>query len=173
MAEKFQVVNDPRSQVSAADLKAQYQATETAIHELSQLDVALNRLDVMRSQVNALQAAVKGTADEQPVKAAADQLGRQIDRVEGKITSNPQAQESTLRRPLAVREYALGLQRRLEDSDQAPTRAALDELELVGGAYQEALKAFNDLLTTDVAGFNSAMSARKLPGLVSGQALQP
>ena len=173
MAEKFQVVNDPRSQVSAADLKAQYQATETAIHELSQLDVALNRLDAMRSQVNALQAAVKGTADEQPVKAAADQLGRQIDRVEGMITSNPQAQESTLRKPLAVREYALGLQRRLEDSDQAPTRAALNELELVGGAYQEALKAFNDLLTTDVAGFNSAMSARKLPGLVSGQALQP
>lgn len=173
MTEKFQVVNDPRSHVSAADLQAQYDAAETAIHELSQLDTALNRLDAMKSQLTALQQAVKGTPDEQSVKTAADQLQKQMNAVQEKITSNPEAEESTLRKPLAVREYVGGMHRFLEDSDQAPIQAVVDEQQRVKADYTAAVEAFNNFVTTEVASFNSAMSSKKLPGLVAGEPLQP
>lgn len=171
--EKFEVVNDPRSHVSAADLQAQYDAAERAIHQLSQLDAALNRLDAIKSQLNALQQAVKGTPDEQPVKTAGDQLRKQMDAVEEKITSNPEAQESTLRKALAVREYVGGMNRLLEDSDQAPTPAVLEEQERVKKDYTDAVQAFNNFISSEVAAFNSAMNSRKLPGVIAGEPVQP
>ena len=173
MTEKFQVVNDPRSHVSAADLQAQYEAAEAAIHELSQLDTALNRLDAMRSQVNALQQAVKGTPDEQQVKTAAELIDKEMRTVQEKITSNPEAQESTLRKPLAVREYVGGLHRLLEDSDQAPIKAALDEQQRLDKDYKEAIESFNHFLTTAATSFNETMSQRKLPGVIVGGAIEP
>src|SRR5581483_2901806 len=123
MTQKIEVINDPRVHILPADLQAQYDAAQSAVHELSQLDTALNRLDAIRAQVKALQQAVKGTADEQPVKVAGDQLEKQLTAVQEKITSNPQAAESTLRKPLAVREYVFSFQQLVEDSDQAPTKA--------------------------------------------------
>lgn len=173
MTEKFQVINDPRSHVPGAELQAQYQAAESALHKLSQLDVALNRLDGMRAQVKALQQVVKGTPDEQPVKAAADQFEKQIDVVEGKITSHPEAQESILRKPLGIREYVSGLRRLFEGSDQAPTQAALDEQRRVETDYKKAIEAFNDFLGTAVTSFNNAMAQRKVPGVLVGEPVQP
>jgi hypothetical protein len=159
--------------VSPADLQAQYEASQSVIHELSQLDTALNRLDAVRAQVKALQLAVKGTPEEQPVKAAADALDKQITAVQDKITSNPQAAESTLRKKIAVREYMHGLQQLLEDSDQAPSNAVLTEKQQVDTDYKAAIEAFNAFVTTDTATFNAAMSARKLPGVVAGERVQP
>jgi hypothetical protein len=173
MTEKFRVINDPRSHVSTADLEAQYDAAQAAIHELSQLDTALNRLDAMRSQVNALEQAVKGTADEQAVKTAADQFEKLMDAVREKITSNPEAAEATLRKPLAVREYAGGLHRIFEDSDQAPTQAALDEQRRVAADCKTAIDSFNGFLNTEVTAFNESMAQRKLPGVIVGEPLQP
>jgi photosystem II stability/assembly factor-like uncharacterized protein len=173
MSQKFEVVNDPRSKVSAADLQAQYDAAQSAVREFSQLDIALNRLDAVRAQVKALQLAVKGTADEPPVKAAADALDKRITAVQEKITSNPQAAESSLRKPIAVREYLRAMHGLLEDSDQTPSKAVLAEKQTVDNDYKAGLEAFNDFLTTDVAAFNSAMSARKMPGVVAGEQLQP
>jgi hypothetical protein len=173
LTQKFQVVNDPRSHVSAADLQAQYDMAQSAIHELSQLDTALNRLDAMRAQVNALQQAVKGTPDEQAVKNAADAFFKQLNGVQEKITSNPQAEESTLRKPLALREYVGGLNRLLEDSDQAPTKAVLEEKQRVDADYNAALQAFNTFESSAVTAFNQAMSERKLPAIVSGGTIEP
>jgi len=173
MTEKFRVVNDPRSHVSTADLEAQYNAEQAAIHELSELDTALNRLDAMRSQVNALEQAVKGTADEQAVKTAADQFEKQMDAVREKITSNPEAAEATLRKPLGVREYTGGLHRIFEDSDQAPTQAALDEQRRVDADYKTAIDSFDGFLNTDVTSFNEVMGQRKLPGVIVGGRLEP
>ena len=173
MSQKFDVVNDPRSKLSQADLQAQYDAAQSVLHQLSQLNTALNRLDAMRAQVKALQLAVKGTPDEQPVKTAADQFGKQLNAVQEKITSNPQAAESTLRKPLAVHEYVHGVMNLLEDSDQAPNKAALDEKQRVDADYKTALDAYNQFVSSDVAAFNSAMSAKKLPGVVAGEPVQP
>jgi hypothetical protein len=127
----------------------------------------------MRSQVNALEQAVKGTADEQAVKTAADQFEKQMDAVREKITSNPEAAEATLRKPLGVREYTGGLHRIFEDSDQAPTQAALDEQRRVDADYKTAIDSFDGFLNTDVTSFNEVMGQRKLPGVIVGGPLEP
>ncbi|HVA58111.1 MAG TPA: hypothetical protein VNF92_09495 [Gemmatimonadaceae bacterium] len=172
-SQKFEVVNDPRSHVAQADLQAQYAFTGSLMHDLSQLDVVLNRLDGMRAQAAALDGAVKGTPNAEPVDAAVRTLDDAMNAVEANITSNPQAIESTVRVPDRIREHLSALEAIAEGSDQAPTQAQRDQMTMLDPEYHAALQGFNDFLTGAFAAFNKAMAARGLAGLAGGEAVQP
>jgi len=172
-SQKFEVVNDPRSHVPLADLQAEYAFTAGLMHDVSQLDVALNRLDGMRAQAKALEVAVKDTPNEKPVADAVKTLDKEIKAVEATITSNPQAIESTIRIPDKIRENLFMLEGSAEGSDQAPTEAQLVQKQRLDPIYDAALQGFNEFLKTGVATFNKTMQQLKLTGLVGGEPLQP
>jgi len=171
-SQTFQVASDPRSHAAPADMQAQYAFTASLMHRLSQLDVALNRLDGMRAQATALASAVKGTPNEQPVVDAVKALEARMDSVEANITSNPQAIESSVRVPDRIREHLSALDGIAEGSDQAPTEAQLAQQALLEPEYQAAVQGFNDFLTGRLAAFNQAMARLGLTGLVAGGPLQ-
>ncbi len=172
-SEKIQVVNDPRSHGDQASIEARYQLAEAVLHQISQLDVALNRLDAINAQVKALAVVAKDTPDEQPLKDASDKLTKQIKQVQAEITSNAGAGESGLRSPAKVREKLFGLTWALQGSDQAPTAAMQENKQRLDSEYRAALEKFNQLLQTDVPAFNTAMSQHKLTGVVIGEPIQP
>jgi hypothetical protein len=154
-------------------MTAQYEFSAALMHEMSQLDAALNRLDAMRAQAGALRAAVKGTPNAGAVDAAVARLEAAVDSVEAKITSNPQAIESTVRYPDMIREHLQLLMGGVEGSDQAPTAAQVEQKAVLDPEYRAALAAFNGLLTGEAATFNRGMSQRGLTGVVAGETLQP
>lgn len=170
-SQKVEVVNDPRSHADQASMEARYQLTQAVLHELSQLDVALNRMDAITAQMKALQLVAKDTPDEQAVKTASTTLEKQMKDVQAQITSDPGAAESTLRAPDKVREHLFALDQILEGSDDAPTPAVLELKQDLDSQYQAALQRFNQFLQTDVAAFNAAMSQHKLTGVVTGDAI--
>ena len=171
--EKLQVVNDPRSHATQADMQGRYDLAQSVLHQISQLDVALNRLDAINAQVKALAVVAKGTPDEKPVKDASDKLAKEIKAVEGEITSNPGAGESTLRAPGKVREHLFALDQILEGADEAPTPAMLEFQQRLDPQYQAAIQKFNQFLQTDLPAFNAAMAEHKLTGVVVGEPVQP
>lgn len=173
IAQKLAVVNDPRSHAGPAAMEALYQTTESVLHELSQLDVALNRLDAIRAQLGALQVVARSTPDEAAVKAAVEKFEQQMKAVQGQITSNPGAAESILRAPDKIREHLLVLDGTLEGAGDAPTPAILQQKQLLDPEYQAAIRDFNHFLETDVAAFNRTMSEHRLTGVVTGESLQP
>lgn len=172
-SQSFTVVNDPASHASQQDMQATYQTAEAALHELSQLDVALNRLHAIDEQLKALQVAVKGSPDEHAVKSAADSLTKASETLEAKITSNPGADESELRVPDQIHEEVARLGYMLQGEDEAPTAAILQQKALLDPKYRAAIQAYDDFLTSDVASFNQAMTARHLTGVVAGATLTP
>lgn len=172
-SQTFEVVNDPRSHAAPADMQAQYAFTSGIVRQMSQLDVALNRLDAMRAQGAALQAAVKGTANATAVAAAVATLDAAMDSVKARITSDPQAIESTVRYPDMIREHLQLLQGGVEGSDQAPTAAQVEQQQVLEPEYRAALTGFNNFLTGRLAAFNAAMTQRGLTGIVAGSALVP
>lgn len=167
------VVNDPASTADPAALRQRFDAAQSALHELSKLDVALNRLDAIRAQLEALRLAVKHSPQEKSVGDAADALEKSMKPVEAAITSNPGAAESTLRVANQIREHLFFVALILEGADDAPTPALLDQQKLLEPQYQAALKKFNDWLAADVAAFNRTMSEGKLTGVIPGDPLQP
>jgi hypothetical protein len=172
-SQKIVVVYDPRSQADPAAMEMLYQTTQAVLHELSQLDVALNRMDAMEAQLKALQVVAKGAADEQAVKTAIDALEKQIKAVQAQITSNAGAAESVLRAPNKIREHLIAMDGLLEGSDEAPRAAALEQRQLLEPQYQSTIQKFNQFLETDVATFNRAMPEHRLTGVVAGEPLQP
>lgn len=169
----IEVVNDPSSTGTLAEIQQRYDAAESAMHELSQLDSALNRLDTIHGQLEALRAAVKGTSDEKAAGEAIDALEKQSKAVEGQITSNPGAAESTLRVPDQIHEKIFMMMFELEGEDDAPSAAMLAQEQRLQPAYEAAIHAFNDFLGTDVGAFNRKMAAEKLTGVVAGETLKP
>ncbi|HEX3985477.1 MAG TPA: hypothetical protein VHX13_02615 [Acidobacteriaceae bacterium] len=167
------VVNDPASTGTTQEMEQRYEAAQSVMHELSQLDVALNRLDTVHGQLEALRAAVKGSPQEKAAGEAIDALEKQSKAVEARITSNPGAAESTLRVPDQIHEKVFMMMFELEGEDDAPSAAMLAQNQSLQPDYDAAIRAFNDFLSTDVAVFNRKMSEEKLTGVVAGEALKP
>jgi hypothetical protein len=154
-------------------MQQRFAASQSALHQLSQLDVALNRLAAMRGQLGALRAAVKGAPSETSAGTAIDTLEKQMKEIEAVITSNPGSAESTLRAPDQIREHLLALAGGLEGEDDAPTPALLDQAASLTTQYSAALAKFNDWLDKDVAAFNRTMADGHLTGVVAGDPLAP
>jgi len=173
MTQKLTVANDPSSHGDAAGMEQRYRLVEAVLHEVSQLDLALNRIGAIEAQLSALRVVVKGTPDEKEVTTDIDDLENQIKTAEHQITSNPGAAESTLRVPDQVHEHLLMLVGGLEGEDDAPTAAMLDQKKLLDPEYATALTKFNDFLRTDVAAFNQKMTALHLTGVVAGKPVEP
>ncbi|HTV04364.1 MAG TPA: hypothetical protein VME86_03275 [Acidobacteriaceae bacterium] len=172
-AQTFEVVNDPDSHATQAEMEDYYQTTEAVLHEMSQVDVALNRMDAIDAQLKALREAAKGSADEKMALAAMDALGKQMDAVKAKITSNPGAAESMLRVPDQLREHLTTLDGLLEGTDTAPTAAMLEQKKRLDGEYQSAIETYNQFIAKDVPAFNQSMASHKLTGVVGGETLKP
>ncbi len=172
-SQKILVVNDPRSPAGQPAMEALYQTRQAMLHEVSQLDVALNRMDAIQAQLKALQLAAKDSLDEPAVLAAIKTLEQQMKPVKAQITSNPGAAESTVSVPDKIREHLLALDGILEGSDGPPTAAMLEQKQLLEPEYQSAIQAFNQFLQTGAAAFNAAMSQHKLTGVVTGDPIQP
>jgi hypothetical protein len=172
-SQKIAVENDPRSHASPAALIELYQTTQSVLHEVSQLDVALNRIDAMQAQLKALRVVAKGAPDEPAVIKAIETFEKQIKAVEAQITSNAGAAESTLRMPDKIHEHLLALENLMEGADSPSTPAILEQKHLLEPEYQSAVQKFNEFLKTEAAAFNSAMPQHKLTGVVAGEPLQP
>jgi photosystem II stability/assembly factor-like uncharacterized protein len=172
-SEKLEVVQDPTSHAERAGMDERYKAIESVLHKLSQVDVALNRIDAMDKQLAALGEATRGMADEQKVKTENEAFEKKMKSMKAALTSNAGAGESTLRSPDQIHEKLLALDGLLEGDDAAPSAAVLGDKAQVETQYEEAIRKFNQFVAEDAKAFNSAMAARKLPGIVTGEALQP
>jgi photosystem II stability/assembly factor-like uncharacterized protein len=173
VSQSFTVLNDPASHANLGDMENRYQVTQAVLHEISQLDVALNRLHAIAEQVKALELAVKGTANEQMVAREAKSLQNASQAIEARITSNPGAAESSLRVPDQIHEHLQALDSLLEGEDDAPTAAALQQKDLLDPQYRAAIDAYNQFLSTRVASFNQAMASGNLTGVLAGATLTP
>ncbi|MGA8938694.1 MAG: hypothetical protein WB439_05970 [Acidobacteriaceae bacterium] len=171
--QSFAVVNDQDSHASQINMEQRYQAARSVLHEISQLDVALNQLDVMHAQLAALRQAAKGLPDETEATKMLDGFDQQISAERETITSDAGAAESTLRKPDQIREHLFALDGLLEGSDEAPTPAELAQQKLLEPLYQAALEKYNQFLQSEVATFNQKISTSKLTGVVAGEPVQP
>jgi photosystem II stability/assembly factor-like uncharacterized protein len=172
-SQKFTVMNDPASDGTLAGMQQRYETEEAVLHELSQVDVALNRLHAIDQQLAALKVAVKGEANAAEVTAAIEKLEKQTKTEKLKLTSNAGAEESVLRVPDEIHETLQMMYSLFEGEDTAPTATLLDQKKRVDAKYQTAIEGFNQYLSSDVSAFNHSMAGQKLTGVVAGSALKP
>ena len=172
-SQTFIVVNDPASHASVADMTERYQVTQAVLHEVSQLDTALNRLHAIDGQLGVLEAAVTGSSRQRAADAAIGSLRKADEAAKLEITSGAGAEESTLRVPDRIHEHLLALDALLEGADNTVDAATLQQKAMLDIEYRKALTLYDQFEQTAVSRFNRTMAGYGLPGVVPGAALTP
>ena len=172
-SQTFTVRNDPASRGTLAGMSERYAVTAAVLHEVSQLDVALNRLETLGAQLRSLKRAVRGLPEQRAADAAIGRLERARHAVLLKLTSNAGSSESTLWVPDGIHEKLLALEGLLWGSDEPVDAATLHEKTRYDAQYRGALASYDGFLNTSVAAFNQTMRGEGLTGVVAGAQITP
>ncbi len=124
---EFAVAPDPRATWSQADYVARYTFLKTLDDELSEVDVALNRLDAMRTRASVTQR-------------------RAIDAVYGQLTSGVRNAEDDQWMPDRLRERLTILQGTLALSQGPPLPPHQREAAAVRAEFDRAMRAYHALM---------------------------
>jgi photosystem II stability/assembly factor-like uncharacterized protein len=138
----FEVKADPDTKFTQADYEAAYAFTAKYLHELSNIDVALNDLDDVKSQLAKIKTAASAKNDEQTV-AAVDAALKARDALQNSITADFQNFEDFVQRPGKVREDLLGGQQPQLITD--PIRSLGKQIDV---EYAQALAAYKAYVGT-------------------------
>jgi photosystem II stability/assembly factor-like uncharacterized protein len=161
----FDVKQDPRTPVSAADLKAQYDFVMTVHDKLSQVNESITKIrDVRRS----LTDIKKRASDNKTVVNAANDLDKKMTAIEEALyqTKN-HSPEDPLNFPIKLNDKLAGVGDSAATGSYPPTAqqiAVRDELVAQIDAQLAQLKTIWD---TDLPAFNKLVSDQKVPAIVS------
>ena len=117
-----EVRQDPRIEISRADLEKQFDLESQIARRLTALHNAVNGIRDLREQLRALEQRYKNASGWQAVKPLSDELLKKITAVEDKIIqSKMKSTEGDLRYPTMIDEQLIYLNWSVDSTDAAPT----------------------------------------------------
>ena len=154
---------DPRIEISRADLEAQFALERDIVRRLSSLHRAVNEIRDLRAQVTALHQRYKNVAAWAPLKTAADDLLKKIAAVEEKmIQTKMKSTEGDLRYPTMIDEQLIFLNWVVDATDAAPSDGQQQLFQELSGKLQEQLNQWDRILSTDLGAFNKSAEKQKI-----------
>jgi len=168
------VAPDPRFNVSEADRRANLAATIRGGQRQEVATEAVNRLRETKQAIDRVnqQLAAQNDSMSKSLRAAGDSLKKKLTEVE-ELFLGPQDTQGFLDNSTAVLSrigyalYALG------SSWEAPTAAALAQLQQGEQALQAALPRYNRLMSEDVAAYRRRLAAAKVDLVPTAEPLTP
>jgi len=150
------LLKDPRiSDVTDADLQAQYALARQVSDRTSEANQAVIRIRAVKKQIGDRLGAQPPAA----LKTAADTLVRKLSEIEEAIYQvRNQSPKDPLNFPIRLNNRIAALQDVIEAADARPTQQAYDVFKELSAELQGHLSMLQQVLTTDVAVFNRALA---------------
>jgi photosystem II stability/assembly factor-like uncharacterized protein len=158
---------DPRIKASSEDLQQQFDLA-VAIHKsLSELDVTVNQIRGLRTQLQQLGHELGTSEDNREVVAASRDLDRKLSGVQEKLM-NPKisASEDSLNFPIELDGKLSALEEAVESAFAAPTESSRDAYADLSRQLGEQLAAWRDIENRDVVAFNDLARRSKIQAIV-------
>jgi photosystem II stability/assembly factor-like uncharacterized protein len=154
---------DPRIQLSAADLEKQFDLEKQIARRLTSLHNAVNEIRDLRAQLTALGQHYKNVPAWEPLKPVAGDLLKKIAAVEEKVIQvKMKSTEGDLRYPTMIDEQLISLNWSVDASDAAPTEGQQQLFAKLSAELQEQLNRWDQILSQDLSGFNRAAEKQKI-----------
>jgi photosystem II stability/assembly factor-like uncharacterized protein len=155
MTAPFEVKEDPRTSVNAADLKAQYDFVTSTLAKLSEVNEQIIKIRDVRKQLTDVKKRVGSAKESKPIVDAANDLDKKMTAVEEALyqTKN-HSSEDPLNYPIRLNDKLAGVADSASTGSWAPTAqqiAVRDELVPQIDAQLAKLKA---IWETDLPAFN-------------------
>ena len=175
MTVPFEIRQDPRSDVPAADLQAQFDFLKDVRDKLTETHQAIEQIRDVREQVESVTAKL---SDDQPaadtIKAAADSLLAKITDVEEALyqTKN-QSRQDPLNYPIRLNNKLSAVGSSASAGDFAPTDQAREVKQEVTAQIDEELATLRQVLQTDLAAFNALVQENEVPAVIVEGVTEP
>ncbi|MFI5208764.1 MAG: hypothetical protein ACHQX4_12215, partial [Gemmatimonadales bacterium] len=162
------VLKDPNTGAGDEDLRSQAAFVADMTADIDTTVAMINRVEILRGQLQALRATTAGDTSVRDIRSAADSLDQKLLSVEEnlfqvRVTGRGQDQ---LRWPMRLAEQLLYLVESVSSSDFAPTGPQREVQQLLSGQVRENRTSLEQLIAGDVAAFRQFLRSHNLPNLI-------
>ena len=167
----LQVLKDPHSEGSEADIGAQMAVLWQLRDDMNQVAGMVNRIEWMRRQLRELKAMLSDGDDAVEageLMAAADSLDSRLTELEGKLIQlklSGTGQDDT-RWPMMLASRITWLAGNVATADFAPTDEDLEVQRILEGRLSDYRGQLDALVSGELARFNQMLDERNLAGVV-------
>lgn len=165
--QKLNVLKDPHSTGTAADIETQTKLLSSLLDEMNTLAESVNQIESIRAQLATIEKQFGSTDSSAAMRKASADLADKFVGVEGKLLqlkSTGTGQDDVRWAPMLLTKINY-LANQISSSDFPPTtqQAALqEELKQQGDKLQQQ---FRELMETDLAAFNAMLRERNVPNI--------
>ena len=173
---------DPNLHIDPAVFRAQTEAGLEARNQVSALNEMLNRIEAIDKTVVDFSSMVETSDDKevktkyQPIVDRGKELTKKLDAIKDAVY-DPKIQhdveEDDIHGLQLLHEQAAGMAFEVSgEYGQPPSELILAKMKEISGEIAEKLKAFNELLKTDVAEYNKAAESAGAPTVFAGSGIE-
>jgi photosystem II stability/assembly factor-like uncharacterized protein len=168
-SEKLNLLKDPHSTGSDADIQAQIQLVSALRSEMDALAASVNQIESVRTQIASLEKQLGTEETSKAIRKAADDLAEKLTGAEGKVLQlklTGRGQDDVRYPSMLLQKISYLAAEVSGSSDFPPTTqqvAVQAELKRQGEASQQEML---QLLSTDVAAFNAMLRERNIANII-------
>jgi hypothetical protein len=161
----FQILDDPRLDISPAELREQFELKLQIRDDISTVHEALNQIRGIKKQVELWEERLKDDSNREDVVSAAREVKEALVAVEGELTNldsdKPQPGVSKLKEKLVA------LAMMVDESDHAPTRGAIEVQGMLGDQLETLQARLRQTISDDVQKLVKMLDASKVPPIIA------
>jgi hypothetical protein len=162
----LKIVPDPRLQVTAEDLKKQFDLLEQILGKVTQVHDAVRQIRDVRAQITALNKRLK-EENNPNAKELAD-AGAALDRKmtvveEALIQTKAKSGQDVLNYPIRLNNLLVALGGVVSSADASPTKQDYEMYDDLGKQADEQLAKWDEIVKTDLVSYNHLAQGKAVP----------
>jgi hypothetical protein len=159
-------VPDPRLQVTAEDLKKQFELMQSVLGKVTQVHDAVRQIRDIRAQMTALNKRLKEekNPNAQVLADAGEALDKKMKTVEeALIQTKAKSGQDVLNYPIRLNNLLVALGGVVSSADAAPTKQDYEMFDRLGKQADEQLAKWDEIVKTDLASYNRLAQEKAVP----------
>ncbi|MDA0244214.1 MAG: glycosyl hydrolase [Chloroflexi bacterium] len=165
----FALLPDPRVTATAEDFAAQFALLQQIYAKLNETHTAVNNIRDLKAQVNGWLERLKEHAGAERIAALGKMVVERLSAVESELINPDFGEGDSLNKAEKLNAKLLALPSVVASADTQPTSQSYAVFEYVAGLVDEQLAALNDVVETELAGFNGLLAELAVPSVVLGE----
>jgi len=169
METEFEILKDPRTSGTLADIKAQFDFSIAVRDKLSETNKAVKKIRTAREQINRVTEPMKGKEEMKDVNEMAKSILDDMKKIEGTLyqTKNKSGQDP-LNYPVRLNNKLGALGSEVDGSDFRPTEQVKAVYKEITEKIDEQLNLLNKVMTDKVPKFNDLVKQKQVNAISIG-----
>ncbi|HVA71691.1 MAG TPA: hypothetical protein VNF02_01165 [Candidatus Limnocylindrales bacterium] len=164
--EPLKLDEDPRIQVSAADLQKQLDFSLQIRDRITQAHDTVNQIREIHGQLTALEKRLAGNPKSKATADEAKDLDKKFTAVEDALIQvKSKSGEDPLNFPIMIADQLMALDGTVESADTAPTQSSRVVFDLLSKQLDTQLATYRQLKDKDLADFNKKVRSEDVPAI--------